>query len=191
MNRILTWIHIGLYLVVIVETLAICVLYHRNTELMKLVTQGGHSASSLIGLPCPKFTVQDLRSEQILRSVDIFTKRTHLLIISSSCFNCEKLIDELRNHQELLDTVAYLNFIIYCQGSRRGCSRMLETLDQQILTMVAHEEDLTEIFSAQNPPVLVEIEASGRIVKFAYPFSSDDLLTSINETADRQPNSTV
>lgn len=184
MNTVFLVAHIGLYLVVVLEALAICVLYHKNTELLNLSMRGGGS-SDLMGSQYAQFEALDVRSENVVSSSDILNQRTNILFVSSDCFVCQKLINELGGRcRYFVDRLDSCKLIIYCQGSFRGCARFLAELDANILTLSAHERDVAALFSVRTPPVLVEIDhPSGRIVNYTYPFSVDDFLASMNRSA--------
>ena len=94
-NQTLVWAYGGLFLIVLVEALAICILYYRNTTLLKLVKQG-QGANSLIGSLSPKFNALEVRTGKVLTSNEIISNQTYLLFINSNCFVCQKLLDSRR-----------------------------------------------------------------------------------------------
>lgn len=176
-NQALVWAYGGLFLIVLVEALAICILYYRNTTLLQLVKQG-QGANSLIGSLSPQFSALEVRTGKVLTSNEIISDQTYLLFINSNCFVCQKLLDDLHEHREILEELEKFNLVIYCQGSHRGCARSLKTLDSRIVILVEQDKDIAELFSIKTPPVLVEINSHGRIVNQSYPFSTTDLMTS-------------
>lgn len=182
-NSVLVLAHIGLYLVVALQALAICVLYYRNTELMKLAMKGG-GRGDLVGSLSPKFEALDIRKKNVVNSDDIVSERTNILFVSSDCFVCQKLIDDLSRRSEVLvDRLNSCKLVIYCERSKRGCTRFLAEIDSRILTLIEHQYDVSDLFSIKSPPVLVEIDhLSLRIINITYPFSTDDIFSSLNRS---------
>ncbi|MXZ44881.1 MAG: hypothetical protein F4Z01_07910 [Gammaproteobacteria bacterium] len=177
MTLTLTIVVIGLGLVVIVHGLAMCVLYLRVTKLTRLVALGS-GARSLLGFEIPHFQAINARSGETVTYKKNETIRLCLLIVSSDCLLCQQLLYGLRDQKvQILEDSENLEFIVYCQGSLRGASSLLSRMDSRMVTLVAHDTDLTTVLPLKSVPALLSTDSTGRVVRHTYPFTVEDIFS--------------
>lgn len=154
-----------------------CVLYLRVTKLTRLVALGS-GARSLLGFEIPHFQAINARSGETVTYKKNETIRLCLLIVSSDCLLCQQLLYGLRDQKvQILEDSENLEFIVYCQGSLRGASSLLSRMDSRMVTLVAHDTDLTTVLPLKSVPALLSTDSTGRVVRHTYPFTVEDIFS--------------
>ncbi|MDE0092912.1 MAG: hypothetical protein OXO49_00165 [Gammaproteobacteria bacterium] len=171
--------HIGLFILVLIEAVVICVLYAQVIKLGRLVHEGGLS-HTLVGYDMANFQALDSRNGQTITFSQLEKRHVLLLIVNSSCSTCQQLLHELQK-VKLKDwlRVRRQKLVVYCQGAVRGSVKLLSEFDGCVLTLVSQSQELTNLLPVRVVPSLLEIDKSGRVVRHQYPSAVDDVLKTL------------
>ncbi|MYD44879.1 MAG: hypothetical protein F4W92_00785 [Gammaproteobacteria bacterium] len=177
---VISIVQILLVTLVIVNALVLCVMYARVSELTRLASVGG-GAHRLLGFEVPRFEAVDANTGKVINFCKKKTNRLCLLIVSSGCQLCQKLLNALRDETtEIIEDAKDLEFVVYCQGSVRGARSLLMGIESRIVTLVSHDTDLTTVLPISSVPALLTTDTTGSVVRHTYPFSIHDILTVIS-----------
>lgn len=130
MTELLYVAHIGLWIAVVLQGFAICVLVYRNSQLLKVAAAGSAIGGHATGADAPAFEAKNLRTGEIVShrqmGGQMGGQRTFLLFVTPSCSDCRKLMAELASLMEKLATATdgnntFTGLVIYCDGANRGC----------------------------------------------------------------------
>lgn len=173
MTTLLVTAHVGLWVAIVVEGLAICVLLYKNNRLAEMAALGGvegHLAKGKVG---PRFETTDLRTGEVVSQGQLLGMRVSILFVSPSCQDCRRLMAGLA--ETLAGTERVDGLLASCYGDGQNCSGTFESLSNVPL-LEDHEGDLSGPFGIRAWPALVELDAAWRIVGYSYPSLPEHVL---------------
>ena len=165
--------HIGLWIAIVLEGLAICVLVYRNSQLLKVAAAGGAIGNHAAGADAPAFEAKDLHTGEIVSHRQMSGRRTFLLFITPSCSDCRKVMGELAEETE--GDSAFAGLLVYCDGANRGCLNAYPDRLGQVPVLVEHNDNVHRLFGIRALPALVELDHAWHIVAYSYPSSARDI----------------
>ena len=175
--------HWGLWIVVVIQGLAICGLFYRNAELAEIAATSGGNASGLPrGSAAPAFSAIDLAGGSVVPSSSFLGRRTCVLFVSVECGDCRKLMAGLGAAPRGAEVPG---LVVYCQGSKRGCVSLCGSVAERGIVLAQHEDDIAAMFGLSAFPAIVEMDQAWRIVGYSYPETPEHV---IGVAGGLQPN---
>lgn len=184
MTELLYVAHIGLWIAVVLQGFAICVLVYRNSQLLKVAAAGSAIGGHATGTDAPAFEAKNLRTGEIVShrqmGGQMGGQRTFLLFVTPSCSDCRKLMAELASLMEKLATATdgnntFTGLVIYCDGANRGCLNAYPNHLGTVPVFVEHNVNVHQLFGVRALPALVELDHAWHIVAYSYPSSAEDV----------------
>lgn len=167
--------HIGLWVAVVVEGLAICALLYKNNRLLEIAAAGvSHQA---VGMPAPSFRATDLRTGAVVSNDQFVGSRTFLLFVTPACPSCQRLMVELNDmyHAGVGQAGTLLAF---CDGSSRACvDAFLDNLHRHngMALLTEYDAKLADLFGVRALPALVEVDRAWHIAAYSYPSTWENM----------------
>lgn len=177
MTNLLLVAHAGLWVAVVVQGLAICVLFYKNNELLEVAAGGGLVGGRMVGTLVPSFLARDLRTGRVVSHEQFLGTAALLLFVSPTCPACLRLVAELA--VALGDgRTRTKRLLVYCDGSDNGCADAYASgfrdLDATPL-LAEHDSRVPALFAVPALPALVEVDDAWRIVAYSYPSKCEDV----------------
>lgn len=163
-------LHGALWFVAVFQGLAICLLVYLKDAapsqppgLPAVAEPGGLTLKE--GSKALSFEAIDLRSNQ---AVATSTLRGPLLLVfvASRCAICHEVlaaVGEVAQRER--------DIIVYCEGSRRGCSEVCNVVPNDVRTWGKLNLDPGDVFGLATYPAIVSIDSDWRIDGIHYPTS--------------------
>ena len=117
MTSLLVIAHVGLWVAVVVQGLAICALLYKNSRLAEAAASGGVAGHDLLGASAPPFQAVDLCTGAVVSYTRFAAKPTILLFLSHACPTCQRLMRGLANARKMDELVGSVRLLAYCEGS--------------------------------------------------------------------------
>ena len=179
MNALLQIAHVGLWVAVVAEGLAICVLFYKNSQLEVAAARGviGHHP---VGTTAPYFHAKDVRTGSVVSNGQFMGSQTVLLFITPSCPDCRRLMRGLAVASG--EGMKLDGLVAFCGGSGPECAdaytedlRELEAVP----VLVEHDARVVDLFGIRAAPVLVELDYAWHVVRYSYPSEPEDVMRTI------------
>lgn len=164
--------HVGLWIAVVVEGLAICVLLYRNSQLLKVAASGGTVGGHATGAKAPAFAAKDLRTGEIVSHSQLAGQRTFLLFVTPGCLDCQQLVAGIAD--EVAERDVFAGLVVYCDGANRGCAHAFPDIGTVPL-LSKHDDNVQRLFRIRALPALVEVDHAWHIVAYSYPSTAQDV----------------
>ena len=182
-------IHIGLYVVVVIEGLAICVLYYRNNELLRVAATGNASGKP-VGSRALHFKAINIRTNELVDTINYEGGRVWIIFVQMGCMDCHSLLDEISRREIIPATENDTSLFVYCDGSTRGCLEITQKFDPRIVILSRHKSDVIVEYRLPTLPAIVEINPCWNISGYSYPSSFDEAMAfmgkaTIQDSADK------
>lgn len=180
--------HIGLWVAIVVEGLAICALLYKNNRLLEIAGDGFRDHA--VGMPAPNFLATDLRTGAVVSNDQFVGSRTFLLFVTPACPTCHRLMEEL-NDMYRVGVAQAGTLLAYCDGSSQGCvdafSHSLRSLNG-IPLLAESDAELVDLFGVRALPALVEMDRAWRIAGYSYPSTWENLAGIISTNGREEEN---
>jgi len=162
--------NLGLWLVAILQGLAICVLLYRQSNLQTPRTRLS------IGSRAPTFRAVDLESEETVELENFTSARLFVLFVTPGCHYCNRLVAGLKSIGGLARRD---ELVVYCNGPRSACESVGGASGSSML--ISDGSDAMAAFGLTASPAMVELDDSRRIVGYSYPMSTVDVMAAISD----------
>ena len=173
--------HIALWVAVIFEALAICVLIYKNNQLLTVAASGAAAGRLALGELAPQFQANEWPSNAVVSHETFVGSRTFLLFVTPGCSDCRQLMAGLAR---ALQTGTHVEgLLIYCDGASRGCTNAYQSDWSGMRLLTEHNTKVPELFGVRALPAVVELDATWHVVAYSYPNTVDDVLHLVSEAA--------
>ena len=172
--------HAGIWIAVVIQGLAVCVLLYRTRELLELAATGGGAGRRPAGSKAPGFEAVDLKTGEFVSTDRFAGSRTFILLLTANCSHCKRLVQGLAAECENGRKID--GMVLYCHGAARGCDDICRAAPDHVPFLASGKEtgvDATELFGPASMPAIVEIDRAWRIVGYSYPFVAGDIVATV------------
>ena len=180
MNIPLYIAHVGLWVAVVLEGLAICVLLYKNNQLLTVAASGGVSGNLAVGELAPQFQAIELPSRTVVSHDRFVGSRKFLLFVDPGCPDCSRLMEGLA--QTIRRGTHLRGFLAYCDGSSRGCVDAFWRDGGGLPLFAEYDTKISGLFGVRALPAVVELDPSWHIVRYSYPGTAEDVLRLLPKT---------
>ena len=168
----LTITHILLWVAIIVEAIALCVLFHINTRLANRASSDRPRRELRLGTPFPSITFLSSHGA-VQPPMKLHEKFRQIVFIAPHCGLCRRILRPvLRARNSELRRVA-----IYCHGTQRSCVAVLRSFGVQhdIPLLLKHRDDPVDALGLATIPAVVHLGRDGRITEYSYPLDTESM----------------
>ena len=161
-------------IVVILQLIAICLLYYR-IESLDTSSAFAQNNYGNIGTTAPDFEGLVGRNQEKLSSNEIKGTDVYILFISTGCQSCTRIVRELSLIGSI-EKIKGLRVLAICVGNIDYCNELLDELPRGFERFSYIQSDLLEGFGLIGVPSLVEMDKDWTITNIVYPGGSEEII---------------
>lgn len=167
-----------LWILAIFQGLAILVLIHKLADLKRLAEYGKFAALNRIpaGRTAPQFSAFDVRSGIEVESASFVGARALLLMLSSECGTCRRIIGDLARSEDSLE-----GLIVCWTGSRHACQAAASNLSSCVPVLQRDDTAFESMFGVSSYPTAILINERWAISSYRYPSNSKNVFDYLSE----------
>jgi hypothetical protein len=172
-----------LWIVVIVQALAIAVLVRQLAELEALARVHKHLKSQPLrpGTVAPDFQAKDLQSGEVIDSARWRGRSIVLLFVSPACNVCRRVLAELA----AASPAGLADLVVYCDDEEGKCAGYLAALAHKT-TLLTRESatDVSYLYRVTAFPVAVSIDKRWIVTDVRHPTTVADMMAASDRHTD-------